>query len=87
MRRGWGADRTPSSMSTSTSRCSALSPVKYFAPPAPMLTLDLQITEASSREVYIVALTIPLMIDAARRTLRRSRAEAQLVELFGAPKQ
>ncbi|MGO9904748.1 MAG: DUF6084 family protein [Solirubrobacteraceae bacterium] len=57
-------------------------PVKYAA--APMLTLDLQITEASGREVYMVALTIQLMIDPARRRYDEATRE-RLVELFGAP--
>jgi hypothetical protein len=57
-------------------------PVRYAA--APMLTLDLQISEASGREVYMVALTIQLMIDPARRRYDDATRE-RLVELFGAP--
>ena len=57
-------------------------PVKYAA--APMLSLDLQITETGGREVYMVALTIQLMIDPARRSYDDATRE-RLVELFGAP--
>jgi len=57
-------------------------PVKYAA--APMLTLDLQISETGGREVYMVALTIQLMIDPARRRYDDATRE-RLVELFGPP--
>jgi hypothetical protein len=57
-------------------------PVKYAA--APMLTLDLQISETSGREVYMVALSIQLMIDPARRRYDDATRE-RLVELFGTP--
>ena len=57
-------------------------PVKYAA--APMLTLDLQIDETGGREVYMVALSIQLMIDPARRRYDDT-TRARLVELFGAP--
>jgi len=57
-------------------------PVKYAA--APMLTIDLQISEPDGREVYMVALTIQLMIDPARRRYDTATRE-RLVELFGAP--
>ena len=36
-------------------------PVKYAA--APMLTVDLQVSEGSGRAVYMIALTIQLMIE------------------------
>ncbi len=57
-------------------------PVKYAA--APMLTIDLQVSEADGREVYMVALTIQLMIEPARRSYDDGTRE-RLVELFGAP--
>ncbi|MBV9416167.1 MAG: hypothetical protein JO363_14390 [Solirubrobacterales bacterium] len=57
-------------------------PVKYAA--APMLAVDLQISETAGREVYMVALTIQLMIDPARRRYDEVTRE-RLVELFGAP--
>jgi hypothetical protein len=57
-------------------------PIKYAA--APMLTLDLQITETGGREVYMVALTVQLMIEPARRSYDDATRE-RLVELFGAP--
>jgi Family of unknown function (DUF6084) len=57
-------------------------PVKYAA--APMLTIDLQVSEPAGREVYMVALTIQLMIDPARRRYDDATRE-RLVELFGAP--
>ena len=49
-------------------------PVRYAA--APMLTLDLQVTEPSGRQVYMIALTIQLMIEPARRALRRRHPRA-----------
>ncbi len=57
-------------------------PVKYAA--APMLTLDLQLSEPAGREVYMIALTIQLMIEPARRRYDDATRE-RLVELFGAP--
>jgi hypothetical protein len=56
--------------------------VRYAA--APMLALDLQVTEPSGRQVYMVALTIQLMIEPARRRYDGATRE-RLVELFGAP--
>jgi hypothetical protein len=57
-------------------------PVKYAA--APMLALDLQITESSAAPVYMIALTIQLMIEPARRRYDDATRE-RLVELFGPP--
>jgi hypothetical protein len=57
-------------------------PVRYAA--APMITLDLQVSEASGRQVYMIALTIQLMIEPARRRYDEATRE-RLVELFGAP--
>jgi Family of unknown function (DUF6084) len=57
-------------------------PVRYAA--APMLALDLQVTEPGGRHVYMIALTIQLMIEPARRTYDDA-TRARLVELFGAP--
>jgi hypothetical protein len=57
-------------------------PVRYAA--APMLALDLQIAEQSGRPVYMVALTINLMIEPARRSYDAETHE-RLVELFGTP--
>ena len=57
-------------------------PVKYAA--APMLALDLQITETAGRQVYMLALSIQLMIEPARRAYDEA-AHERLVELFGAP--
>jgi hypothetical protein len=56
--------------------------VRYAA--APMLTLDLQVSESSGRQVYMLALTIQLMIEPARRSYDDGTRE-RLVELFGAP--
>ena len=39
-----------------------------------MMTLDLKVSEPSGRPVYMMALTIQLMIDPARRALRRRHA-------------
>jgi len=57
-------------------------PVRHAA--APMLALDLQVTEHSGRPVYMVALSIQLMIEPARRAYDAPTRE-RLVELFGAP--
>jgi hypothetical protein len=57
-------------------------PVKYAA--APMLALDLEVTETDGRQVYMLALSIQLMIEPARRAYDET-AHERLVELFGAP--
>jgi len=57
-------------------------PVKYAA--APMLSLDLRVTETTGAPVYMIALTIQLMIEPARRRYDDATRE-RLVELFGAP--
>jgi hypothetical protein len=57
-------------------------PVRHAA--APMLALDLQVREPSGRQVYMIALTIQLMIEPARRRYDEA-TRARLVELFGAP--
>jgi hypothetical protein len=51
---------------------------------APMLALDLKVSEPSGRPVYMIALTIQLMIDPARRRYDDA-TRAKLVELFGEP--
>ncbi len=56
--------------------------VRYAA--APMLALDLQVSEPSGRQVYMIALTIQLMIEPARRRYDDATRE-RLVELFGPP--
>jgi hypothetical protein len=57
-------------------------PVKYAA--APMLALDLEVTETAGRQVYMLALSVQLMIEPARRAYDDD-AHERLVELFGAP--
>jgi hypothetical protein len=57
-------------------------PVRYAA--APMLALDLQVSEPDGRQVYMIALSIQLMIEPARRAYDDA-TRARLVELFGAP--
>jgi hypothetical protein len=57
-------------------------PVRHAA--APTMTLDLQVSEPSGRHVYMVALTIQVMIEPARRTYDDA-TRARLLELFGAP--
>ena len=57
-------------------------PVRYAA--APMLAIDLQVSEPSGRQVYMIALTIQLMIEPARRRYDDATRE-RLFELFGAP--
>ena len=51
---------------------------------APMLALNLQVSEPSGRPVYMIALTIQLMIDPARRRYDDA-TRAKLIELFGEP--
>jgi hypothetical protein len=57
-------------------------PLRYAA--APMLMLDLQVSEPSGREVYMIALTIQLMIEPAKRGYDELTRE-RLTGLFGAP--
>ena len=57
-------------------------PVRYAA--APMLALDIEVSETSGRPVYMLALTVQLMIEPARRAYDEATHE-RLVELFGAP--
>ena len=57
-------------------------PVKYAA--APMLTIDLQVSEPDGREVYMVAVKVQLMIEPARRRYDDA-TRGRLIELFGAP--
>jgi hypothetical protein len=57
-------------------------PVKFAA--APMLTLDLQVTQPEGRPVYMAALKIQLMIEPARRAYD-AEAHERLEQLFGAP--
>ena len=56
--------------------------VRYAA--APMLAIDLQVAEPSGRQVYMIALSIQVMIEPARRAYDDATRE-RLVELFGAP--
>jgi len=48
-----------------------------------MLAIDLQVSEPNGRQVYMIALTIQLMIEPARRSYDDATRE-RLVELFGA---
>jgi hypothetical protein len=57
-------------------------PVRHAA--TPMLTLDLQVAEPSGRPVYMIALTIQVMIEPARRSYDTATRE-RLLELFGPP--
>ncbi|MBV9465194.1 MAG: hypothetical protein JO206_00145 [Solirubrobacterales bacterium] len=57
-------------------------PVRHAA--APMLAIDLEVSEPSGRQVYMIALSVQVMIEPARRRYDAS-AHARLVELFGAP--
>ena len=56
--------------------------VKYAA--APMLTFDLHVSESSGRQVYMIALTIQVMIEPARRIYDDATRE-RLKGLFGDP--
>lgn len=51
---------------------------------SPMLSLDLEVSEPSGRQVYMVALRIQLMIEPARRSYDEATRE-RLAELFGPP--
>ncbi len=51
---------------------------------APQLTLDLQVCEPSGRQVYMIALSINVMIEPARRSYDDA-TRARLHELFGEP--
>lgn len=57
-------------------------PVRHAA--APMLALDLEVSEPGGRTVYMIALSIRLMIEPARRRYDDATRVA-LVELFGTP--
>src|SRR6202035_1809409 len=57
-------------------------PVRHAA--AQTLTFDLQASEPAGRPVYMIALTIQVMIEPARRAYDEATRE-RLVELFGAP--
>jgi hypothetical protein len=57
-------------------------PVRHAA--TPMLSLDLQVSEPSGRQVYMIALSIQLMLEPARRTYDDETRE-KLFELFGEP--
>jgi len=51
---------------------------------APMIALDLQVEEATGREVYMIALRIQVMLEPARRRYDEATRE-RLRELFGPP--
>jgi Family of unknown function (DUF6084) len=57
-------------------------PLRYAA--APTLLLDLQVSEPSGREVYMIGLTVQLMIEPARRAYDDATRE-RLAGLFGPP--
>ncbi len=56
--------------------------VRYAA--APMLALDLEVSEQTGRQIYMIALKIQLMIEPARRVYDDDTRD-RLIELFGAP--
>jgi hypothetical protein len=56
--------------------------LRYAA--APTLILELQVTEPSGREVYMIGLTVQLMIEPARRAYDDATRE-RLAGLFGPP--
>ena len=57
-------------------------PLRHAA--APMLMLDLRVSEPSGRQVYMIGLTIQLMLEPARRAYDDATRE-RLAGLFGAP--
>jgi hypothetical protein len=57
-------------------------PIRHAA--APMLSLDLRIRDHSGRAVYMIALSVQLMLEPARRSYAEE-TRARLIELFGEP--
>lgn len=57
-------------------------PVRHAA--SPLLALDLEVSESSGRQVYMIALTVQLMLEPARRSYDDA-TRARLLELFGTP--
>lgn len=57
-------------------------PVRHAA--APMLMVDLEVSEPTGRQVYMIALTVRVMIEPARRSYD-GPTRARLMELFGPP--
>ena len=57
-------------------------PVRYAA--APLLSLDLQVSEPSGHQVYMIALHVQVMIEPARRAYDDA-TRVKLLELFGEP--
>jgi hypothetical protein len=57
-------------------------PTRHAA--VPMLELDLKVSEPAARPIYMIALTIALMIDPARRSYDDA-TRGKLLELFGPP--
>ena len=57
-------------------------PVRHAA--APMLALDLRVREGTERPVYMIALSVQLMLEPARRAYD-DETRTRLIELFGEP--
>jgi len=57
--------------------------VRYAA--SPMMTFDLRVSETAGRAVYMIALTIQVMIEPARRREYDDATRRALLELFGEP--
>ena len=72
-----GRPRRPSR----SSRCSARRRGRYAA--VPMLDFDVQVSEPGGAQVYMIALSVQVMIEAARRSY--DAGGERLVELFGPP--
>lgn len=53
---------------------------------APVLLVDLQVSENSGRQIYMIALTVQVMIEPARRSYDEP-TRGRLLELFGPPEQ
>jgi hypothetical protein len=77
-----GADSTPVSIPDPEFAVLAARTVRYAA--SPMMTIDLQVSEPSGRPVYMMALTIQVMIEPARRRYD-DETRVKLLELFGEP--
>jgi hypothetical protein len=77
-----GADALPAGAPDPEFEVLGARPLRYAA--APTLLLDLKVAELAGREIYMIALTIQLMIEPARRSYDDLTRE-RLAGLFGAP--
>lgn len=77
-----GANEAPPTIADPEFEVLSARTVRFAA--TPMLSLDLQVSEPTGRPVYMIALSIQLMIEPARRRYDAATRE-KLLELFGPP--